>query len=454
MISLIKKENLNVGILETDFDIFSEIVDTFSSDTLKKDCFLDIDDYVVPEYFKNKMTVVIKTNDMLIGYIMFSFKNNNNVSQVEINRLYVLDGFKEKNMEHLLIESVIYIAGEVGCKSVLASIEEHDITLFNIYKTLGFYEIGISESGSLLSINVSVSVARLSLNDIFRDLPEDYVDYKDLKLVRTLATGRSGNIYLTEDGRILKMFKSNSFTFIKDREETLRYIKDLDIDEIAKPKNLVYYDGMFVGYIMDYLPEGDALWIKNNEYSFEQRIEKVKKLEEIIKKIHKKNVYISDLNPDNIFCDEKGNMKLIDCDAFVIKKNVINKNIVSKYQDPIYKIVSEKTDLFAFAVTALQIFLNIKIDDNASLVDIERVYNKNKNKLPLSFKNYFDAIFTTTERFYLSDSYESYFQNLYNNNDNSFLISQKSGNISIIILSLLLAVIAIVGYFVFKNMNY
>lgn len=453
MINLIKKENLNVGILETDFDVFSDIVNTFSSDTLKKDCFLDIDDYVVPEYFRNKMTIVLQTNEMLIGYVTFSFKNNNSVSQAEINRLYVLDNFKNKKMEHLLIEAVVYVAGEVGCKNVLANCEEHDEIMLSIYKSLGFYEIGISENGSLLSINVSVAVSRLSLNDIFRDLPEDYVDYKSLKLVRKLETGRSGNIYLTEDGRILKMFTSNSFTFIKDREETLRFIMKLDVDEIAKPKNLVYYDGMFVGYIMDYLPDGDALWKQNDNYSFEQRIEKIKKLEQIMKKLHEKKVYISDLNPDNIFCDEKGNMKLIDCDAFVIKKNVVNKNIASKYQDPIYKIVSKKTDLFAFAVTALQIFLNIKIDDNATLIDIEKVYNKNKNKLPVSFKNYFDTIFSTSDRFYLSDSYEKYFQSIYNVNDNSFITDQKSGKISVIILSILLALIAVIGYFVLRSIK-
>lgn len=453
MINLIKKENLNVGILETDFDVFTDIVNTFSSDTLKKDCFLDIDDYVVPEYFRNKMTIVLQTNEMLIGYVTFSFKNNNNISQAEINRLYVLDDFKNKKMEHLLIDAVVYVAGEVSCKNVLANCEEHDNIMLDIYKSLGFYEIGINENGSLLSVNVNVAVSRLGLNEMFRDLPEDYVDYKSLKLIRKLATGRSGNIYLTEDGRILKMFTSTSFTFIKDREETLRFLQKLDIKEIAKPKNLVYYDGMFVGYIMDYLPDGDALWNQNSNYSFEQRIEKIKKLEQIMKKLHEKKVYISDLNPDNIFCDEKGDIKLIDCDAFIIKKNVVNKNIASKYQDPIYKIVSEKTDLFAFAITALQIFLNIKIDDNATLIDIEKIYNKNKNKLPVSFKNYFDTIFSSSERFYLSDSYEKYFHSMYNNNDANFLADQKSGNISVIILSLILVLIAVIGYFVLKNIK-
>ena len=109
MINLVKKENLNFGILETDFDIFADIVNTFSSETLKKDCLLDLDDYVIPEYFRNKITLAIQTNKMLIGYATFEFMNNNNISQVNINKLYVLDEFKNKNMEALLIEGIISI---------------------------------------------------------------------------------------------------------------------------------------------------------------------------------------------------------------------------------------------------------------------------------------------------------------------------------------------------------
>ena len=75
MINLVKKENLNLGILETDFDIFADIVNTFSSENLKKDCLADIDDYIVPEYFRNRITIAVQTNGMLIGYTIFEFKN-------------------------------------------------------------------------------------------------------------------------------------------------------------------------------------------------------------------------------------------------------------------------------------------------------------------------------------------------------------------------------------------
>ncbi len=450
MINLVKKENLNLGILETDFDVFADIVNTFSSETIKKDCLLDLDDYIIPEYFRNKITLVIQTNKMLIGYTTFEFKNNNNVSQVEINKVYVLDEFKNKNMEALLIEAVIYIAGEVGSRNVIVTVDEHNLDVLKIYQSLGFYEVGINEDGNLLSINVISAVRMRMLNDKFRDIPADSVDYKDLKLVKKIASGRSGNIYLTQDGRILKMFTSTSFTYVKDREETIKYIKNIDIPEIIKPKHLVYYDGIFVGYIMEYLPEGQALWNKSESYSFEEKIDKIKEIEKVMKKLHKNKIYICDLNPDNIFFDKNGNVKLIDCDAFVIKDSVINNEVAKKYRDPLNKIVSEKTDLYAFAITTLQLLIDVNIPDDSSFSEIEKIYNKNKNKLPVSFKNYYDHIFKGKDRYYLTDSYEQYLNEMYTN-DSEEQQDKKSGKISVIILSFIMVVIAVIGYVVLKK---
>ena len=448
MINLIKKENLNLGILETDFDVFADIVNTFSGETLKKECLVDLDDYIIPDYFKNKMTIVIQTNNMLIGYATFSFKNNNNVSQVEINDLYILNEFLNKGMETLLVESIIYVASEVGSRNVIASVDEHDEKKLELYKNIGFYEVGINEEGSLLSISVLAAVSYRKLNDKFRDIPSDYVDYKSLKLVRKITTGRDGNIYLTSDNRILKMFTSNSFTFIKDREETLKSLKKMDLPELVKPKNLVYYDGIFVGYIMDYLPEGDSLNSKLNELSFEEKIDKIKEIEDVVRSLHKKNIYVCDLNLDNMFFDKNGKITLIDCDSFVVKNNVINTMVANKYKDPKNKIVSEKSDLYAFAVTTLEILFNLRIPDNSNIVDIEKIYNKNKNKLPISFKSYFDSTFKNGDRHYLSDSYEKYLDSIYNVTDKES--DDKSGKISVIILSFILVAIAIGGYLIFK----
>ena len=75
---------------------------------------------------------------------------------------------------------------------------------------------------------------------------------------------------------------------------------------------------------------------------------------------------------------------------------------------------------------------------------------KNTGKLPISFKNYFESIFKTRDRFYLSDSYERYLSSMYDEGDDTGLPITKSGKISVIILSVIIVVIAVIGYVVFK----
>lgn len=450
MINLIKKTNLNLSILETDFDVFSDIANTFSSEVLKKDCLIDLDDFIIPEYFRNKITIALQTNKMLIGYITFEFKNSNNITTANINKLYVLDNFKNKNMENLLIEGVCFVANEVGSRTVQTTVDEHDKFYLDLYRNLGFYELGMNEDGNILSTNVSTFVNNRKLNDLFRDIEQDSIDYKNLKLDKKITKGRSSNIYLTKDNQILKMFTSNSFTFIKDREETLKVIKNSDIDEIVKPKNLVYYDGVFIGYIMDYIPDGESVSNLSKTLSFEEKIKTIKTIEDVMKKLHQKNIYVNDLNPDNIFITKDGKVKLIDCDSFIVKEQVISGDIDEKFKDPYNKIVSKNTDIYAFAITCLEILTDVKIKNDATFQEVEKIYIKNKNKLPVSFKNYFSYIFNGKERAYLSDSYQNYMDKMYNEESIESIVGEASGKVSAIVLSFLAIIIAVIGLIIFK----
>ena len=146
-------------------------------------------------------------------------------------------------------------------------------------------------------------------------------------------------------------------------------------------------------------------------------------------KLHEKKIYICDLNPDNIFIDKDGKIKLIDCDSFVIKESVVNKGIDNKYIDPYYKVVSEKTDLYAYAVTALQLLLNKNIQKDASYLEVAKVFSKNKSKLPDSFKSYYNHVFNDNERYYLTDAYERYIEEMYNDDDVD-VVSSKNGKIN------------------------
>ena len=452
MINLIKRENLNLSILETDFEVFADIANSFSDDALKKECLIDLDDFTIPDYFKNKMTLVVQSNGMLLGYAIVVFDGKNDSIFVRIDKILVFNEFKNKNMEAFLLEGVIYIAGEVGARNVICESNEND-EMYVIYSQMGFRKIDVKENNLILAVYVATTVNLKRLNEKFRDIPDDYVDYKSLKLTNKIAEGRTGTIYLTSDNQILKMFKTTSFTYIKDREETLKELRKLDINEVVIPKKLVYYNGVFVGYIMDYLPDGKSLSdIEKEGCSFEDKIDKIRKLETIMQKIHDKSIYICDLNADNILFDKDGNIRIIDCDAFVIKPNVINTNVDNKFIDPYNKIVGEKSDLYAFAITVLEFLLDTNIDKDMNYNDIKKLYSKNRSKLPVSFKSYFEDTFDNRKRQYLSDAYEKYVNEMYLVSDNitKEIEKQEGGNVSIIILSLIAISIAVIGYIAIK----
>ena len=451
MINLIKTENLNLGILETDFDIYADIINTFDDPILKEDCLVDLEDYLVPKYFSSGMTLAIQSNEMLIGYVMFKFSNNSNSINVDIDELVVLNEFKNKNMEAFLIEGVLYIAGEIGTRNVSVKLDKSNNELIEIYKKMGFYLLEENDNNINLTVNVNSIVTSRKLNEKFRDIPNDYVDYKSLTLNNKIAQGRSSSVYLTSENEIFKMFSSTSFTYIKDREQMLKRLMKLNINEVVKPKKLVYYNGVFVGYIMDYIPNGKSLSkIEEEGCKFEDKIDKIRKIEVVMQKLHNEKIYVCDLNPDNILFDENNNVHFIDCDSFVIKKNVINTSVDKKFIDPFNKIVSERTDLYAFSVTIMELLLGVKIEKNMGYKEICDVYNINKSKLPVSFKSYFDEILNKKERLYLSESYENYVSQLYDGPVSDDILEQKSGKASVVVLIIMVFVVAIIGYLFIK----
>lgn len=444
MITLINKNNIKLGILENDINLYKEILliapDTFD----KKPMFEEIEKGIIPSCYKNKVIVTLLSTTSLIGYIIFEIKNSNDnlvSNYINIVETKVNSEFDKNQMEILLNESVIYIGNEIGIKKIEILVEKES-NMIDFYKNFGFHEYGSMENKIVMSASIQSLAIQRKVLPKFRQIDPSSIDYKSLVIIKKISTGRSADLYLTSNNEALKMFTSTSFTFLKDREETLKELKKLDIKEVIKPKQLVYFDGSFVGYIMEYVPVGDSIVkLKDNKYNFEEKIEIIKKIEDVMRKLHNKNIYICDLNPDNIYVDDKSDIRLIDCDSFVIKDNVLNDKISYQYRDPINKYVSKETDMYAFALTALQILVGIDIDEKITQEELILAYEKSKPNLPLSIKTYYDKTFKEKQRLYLSDAYEKYVEELYKPND---LNKEKKGKVGIIVLSILTIITGII----------
>ncbi len=445
MITLINKNNIKLGILENDINLYKEILlitpDTFN----KKLMFEEIEQGKVPEFYKNKVVLALLSSTSLIGYIVFELKHS--VDALVSNYISIVDtnintGFDKNQMKTLLHESVIYIGNEIGIKKIEVLYDKTNIEDAEFYKTFGFHEYGSIENKNILSASIqSLAIQRKVLSK-FRQIDPAALEYKDLIITKKISTGKSSDLYVTSNNEALKMFTSTSFTFLKDREETLRKLVKLDVKEVIKPKQLVYFDGSFTGYTMEYLPVGESIVkLKDNKYNFEEKIEIIKKIEDAMKKLHSQNIYICDLNPDNIFVDDKSEIRFIDCDSFVIKDHVLNNRVNLQYRDPENEYVSKETDMYAFALTALQILTGIDIDEKMTREELILAYEKSKPNLPISIKTYYDKIFKENQRLYLSDAYEKYVEELYKPNE---VTNEKHGKIGIILLSVLTIVTGII----------
>lgn len=445
MITLVNKNSIRLGILENDLSLYKEILlitpDTFD----KKSLFDEIALGKVPEFYKNKVVVVLLSPSSLIGYLIFEIKSSmdNLVSNyVHLSDININPEFKDKQMDVFLVESVIYIANEIGIKNIIVSYEKENTNQIEFYKNLGFHEYGIENNNYIMNGNIQSIAIQRKVTTKFRQIDTNYLDYKDIIITKKISSTKTSDLYLTKSNEALKMFIPTSFTFLKDREETLKSLKKLEIKEVIKPKQLVYYEGAFVGFTMEYLPIGESIVkLKENKYSFEEKIEIVKKIEDVMKKLHNEKIYICDLTPDNIFIDEMSDIRFIDCDSFVIKEQILNNKIDVQYRDPVNDYVSKETDIYAFALTTLQIFTGVNLDEKITKDELILAYEKSKTNLPLSIKTYYDKVFKENERFYLSDAYEKYVENLY---DTKKTEESKNGKIGIILLSVIIVIIGIV----------
>ena len=77
----------------------------------------------------------------------------------------------------------------------------------------------------------------------------------------------------------------------------------MQFGDIVRPNNAVH--------VMEYA-EGEALDKARDKLSFQQRLAVFRKIVDIVRQMHERNVYHLDLKPDNIVVDRDLNAHIID----------------------------------------------------------------------------------------------------------------------------------------------
>ena len=138
-----------------------------------------------------------------------------------------------------------------------------------------------------------------------------------------LTEGGEGVIYEL-NGQIIKIYKPVVNMKSKKNKVQMLIKKSLP-KEVVSPKEIVVdRNGKFIGFSMDKV-EGEEFkkltnrkFVTANNITTKDVLSMLIKAQNVINELHKENIYIGDLNDQNILFDKQFNIYFIDCDSWTV----------------------------------------------------------------------------------------------------------------------------------------
>lgn len=181
------------------------------------------------------------------------------------------------------------------------------------------------------------------------------ISKSEINKLNQLAEGGEGIIY--EYGSdILKTYKSHVNISSKEKKVNALLKKSLP-REVVVPKEAVYCNGKFIGYIMPRV-EGDEIktftnkkFLTANSITTKDILGVLDSVIATVNVLHKEGIIIGDLNDQNILVDKQKNIHFIDCDSWTIGTEKCDV-IMDLYRDPFLKgnDFTVETDTYALSI--------------------------------------------------------------------------------------------------------
>ena len=180
----------------------------------------------------------------------------------------------------------------------------------------------------------------------------------DTKNKTPLTEGGEGYIY-EHNGKIIKVFKPNIDTTAKERKITALMKATLPKAVITPLDTVSDTKGRFIGYCMEKVTGEEFKRLSNRKFVTANNIttkdifDLLVKLKAVLAEIHKQNIFIGDLNDQNVLFDMSGNIYLIDCDSWAVENDKCTV-AMDLFKDPKLKAdnFNADTDNYAFMVLA------------------------------------------------------------------------------------------------------
>ena len=172
----------------------------------------------------------------------------------------------------------------------------------------------------------------------------------------SLTEGGEGYIY-EYNGKIIKTFKPHIDIAAKERKINTLMKTTLPKSVITPIGTVLDMRGRFIGYCMEKVAGEEFKRLSNRKFVTANNITTkdilglLVKAKSVLAEIHKKNIYVGDLNDQNILFDTVGNIYLIDCDSWTVGSDKCTV-AMDMFKDPNLKAdnFNADTDNYAFMV--------------------------------------------------------------------------------------------------------
>lgn len=173
-----------------------------------------------------------------------------------------------------------------------------------------------------------------------------------------LTEGGEGYIY-EYNGKIIKTFKPHIDIAAKERKVNALMKASLPKAVITPIDTVLDIRGRFIGYCMEKVSGEEFKRLSNRKFVTANNITTkdilglLVKVKSVLAEVHKQNIYVGDLNDQNILFDAAGNIYLIDCDSWTVGGDKCTV-AMDMFKDP--KLQADNfnadTDNYAFMVFA------------------------------------------------------------------------------------------------------
>lgn len=187
---------------------------------------------------------------------------------------------------------------------------------------------------------------------------------KEIKHLKKLGCGSEGTVFLYDDLALKYYNRMPMNNQCRDNKiGKINELSEMKLEDYALPKDAVYNNkGEFKGYTMNYYKSDTDMheYISSKNYSLDQKIEKLKYLEKLIKNAHIQGITLVDTHFWNfLLVDDE--LKIVDTDNYKVsdfKHDIEPPYYCTYFRDKISYMTDSDIDKFTFGIHIIDLLSN------------------------------------------------------------------------------------------------